>query len=118
VFLLLLLAACATTTGRPFFTEEGTASWYGRSHQGQRTADGERFDRRAFTCAHRSLPFNTILRVTNLENGRRVSVRVNDRGPYRDGRILDLSAAAAAALGMREDGTARVRIAAFAADQR
>jgi rare lipoprotein A len=122
VLLLLFVAACAAPPSppapeRPFFSEEGTASWYGKSHQGKRTADGERFDMHAFTAAHRSLSFNTVLRVTNLANGRMVRVRVNDRGPYVGSRILDLSAAAATALGMHSDGIAHVRIEAFAADQ-
>lgn len=86
----------------------GAASWYGRSHRGKFTADGERFDPQALTAAHRGLPFGTVLRVTNLENGRTVRVRVNDRGPYADGRIIDLCAAA---------GAAPVRLEAFAADQ-
>jgi rare lipoprotein A len=123
---LLLVAACAApppvpsrapAAARPFFTEEGVASWYGPSHQGRETANGERFDEHALTAAHRRLPFNTVIRVTNLANGRMVRVRVNDRGPYVKGRILDLSAAAATALGMRKDGVTRVRIDAFPADQ-
>ncbi len=119
----LALAACAVPSPppaaveRPSYVEEGIASWYGPSHQGKRTADGERFDMHAFTCAHRSLPFATVLRVTNLANGRRVKVRVNDRGPYAKARILDLSAAAASALGMTEDGVGRVRIEVYASDQ-
>lgn len=122
--LLLIVAACAAprppppaAVERPFFSEAGIASWYGKRHQGKRTADGEHFDRRAFTAAHRSLPFGSVLRVTNLANGRMVRVRVNDRGPYARGRILDLSAAAATALGMHSDGLARVRVEAFASDQ-
>ena len=120
----LALAACAAPSqpppvaAGPSYVEEGMASWYGPSHQGKRTADGERFDMHAFTCAHRSLPFETVLRVTNLANGRSVKVRVNDRGPYVKRRILDLSAAAARALGMTEDGVSRVRIEVFAADQK
>ena len=101
----------------PTLAETGTASWYGRWHQGRLTASGERFDARAFTAAHRSLPFGTILRVTNLATGEMVKVRVNDRGPYVRGRTLDLSAAAAKALGITKDGVARVRIEMFAADQ-
>jgi len=101
----------------PTFAEIGTASWYGTWHQGRLTANGERFDARAFTAAHRSLPFGTILRVTNLATGKMVKVRVNDRGPYIKGRTLDLSAAAAKALGITKDGIARVRIETFAADQ-
>ena len=101
----------------PRLAETGTASWYGSWHQGRLTASGERFNARAFTAAHRSLPFGTILRVTNLATGEMVKVRVNDRGPYIRGRTLDLSAAAAKALGITKDGVARVRIEMFAADQ-
>ena len=101
----------------PSLAETGTASWYGSWHQGRLTASGERFNARAFTAAHRSLPFGTILRVTNLANGETVKVRVNDRGPYIRGRTLDLSAAAARALGITKDGIARVRIEVFTADQ-
>jgi rare lipoprotein A len=123
LLMLLLLAACTTPRlapppGGASFVQEGAASWYGRAHHGRRTASGERFDMRALTAAHRTLPFDTVLRVTNLENGKNVTVRVNDRGPYVSGRIIDLSAAAAAALGMHEDGIANVRLEAFAADQR
>jgi rare lipoprotein A len=117
--LLLGLAACAVTppSSRPFFSQEGTASWYGGSHRGHLTADGERFNPSAFTAAHRRLAFGTVVRVTNLENGRMVKVRVNDRGPYANGRIIDLSAAAGEALGMREDGVVPVRLEVYAADQ-
>jgi len=90
--------------------EEGLASFYGRPHHGKRTASGERFDMRALTCAHRTLPFGTRVRVTDLESGRSVLVRVNDRGPFTEGRIVDLSLAAARALGMVERGVARVRL--------
>jgi len=101
----------------PSLAETGTASWYGSWHQGRLTASGERFNARAFTAAHRSLPFGTIIRVTNLATGETVKVRVNDRGPYIRGRTLDLSAAAAKALGITKDGVARVRIEMYAADQ-
>lgn len=89
---------------------EGVASWYGPGFAGRLTASGERFDPGALTCAHRTLPFGTRLEVTNLDNGRSVEVRVNDRGPYARGRLLDLSAEAARRLGMRTSGTARVRV--------
>ena len=84
------------------------ASWYGQKHQGRRTANGERFDKRAFTCAHKTLPFGTKLRVEWKK--RSVVVRVNDRGPYIKGRDLDLSQAAASELGMEKQGLARVRV--------
>ena len=86
----------------------GVASWYGQQHQGRRTASGEVFDMNKLMAAHRTFPFGTRLRVTNIENGRSVVVRVNDRGPHVDGRILDLSRQAATTLGMIDAGTARV----------
>ncbi len=92
------------------FLESGIASWYGREEQGKPTANGERFDRHAFTAASRHLPFNTIVRVTNEANGRSVQVRINDRGPWKRGRILDLSEAAADTLHMRTSGTAPVTV--------
>jgi rare lipoprotein A len=131
---LLLLAACAEQASpppqtvslppppapgpeQPFFTQVGTASWYGGFHQGRKTASGERFNMNDMTAAHRGVKLGTLLRVTNLYNGRTTTVRVNDRGPYVNNRIIDLSAAAARGLGMKQDGLARVRIEAFAADQ-
>ncbi|HAV86886.1 septal ring lytic transglycosylase RlpA family protein [Stutzerimonas balearica] len=92
------------------FTQRGKASFYARMHHGQKTASGEAHDQQALVAAHRSLPFGTRVRVTNLDNGRQVVVRINDRGPYRRGRIIDLSRAAAAQLGMIEDGIAPVRL--------
>lgn len=89
---------------------QGIASWYGPGFHGRRTANGERFDQGAMTAAHRSLPFGTRVRVTNLRNGRSIIVRINDRGPYVGGRIIDLSAAAARALKMVRSGIAPVRI--------
>lgn len=90
--------------------ESGVASYYGREFAWRKTANGERFDPREMTAAHRTLPFGTKIRVTNLANGRRVVLRVNDRGPYRKGRVLDVSHAAARKLGFAKLGTARVRI--------
>jgi rare lipoprotein A len=88
----------------------GTASWYGRDFHGDHTASGERFDQDEFTAAHPSLPLGTRVRVTNLANGRSVVVRINDRGPFTHGRVLDVSYRAAHALGMLRRGTARVRM--------
>jgi rare lipoprotein A len=88
----------------------GLASWYGEAHDGLPTASGEIFDRTRYTAAHRTLPIGTRLRVTNLENGRVVRVRVNDRGPYVAGRILDLSQEAARTLGMVERGVVMVQL--------
>jgi peptidoglycan lytic transglycosylase len=92
------------------FVEEGIASWYGVPFNGRRAADGEIFDMNSLVAAHRTLPFGSILRVTNMNNGRSVQVRVIDRGPFVGDRILDLARAAAVALGMIGTGTAPVRI--------
>jgi rare lipoprotein A len=91
-------------------TMTGSASWYGEPHHGRLTASGEPFNMNALTAAHRSLPFGTRLRVVNLENDREVEVRINDRGPRIPGRVLDLSYAAARALGAVGDGVIPVRM--------
>jgi len=88
----------------------GKASWYGRRFQGHRTASGEAFDLNMLTCAHRTLPIGSLVRVTNLTNHRSIMVRVNDRGPVAQGLIADLSYAAARSLGFGGNGKARVRI--------
>jgi rare lipoprotein A len=90
--------------------EVGTASWYGPRFHGRPTASGERFDQDALTAAHKQLPLGTIARVTNLANGRQVVVEINDRGPFKGRRVIDLSRAAAHRLNMAESGLARVRI--------
>ena len=90
--------------------ESGVASYYGPEFAFRRTASGEMFDPKEMTAAHRTLPFGTRIRVTNLSNGRRVVLRVNDRGPYRKGRVIDVSHAAARKLGFAHHGTAQVRI--------
>lgn len=89
---------------------EGVASFYGGALRGHLTANGERFDPSAMTAAHRTLPFGTCLRVQNVDNGRAVKVRINDRGPYVDGRILDLSEAAARKLALIQQGVGHVRL--------
>lgn len=88
----------------------GKASWYGKRFHGRKTACGERYDMFALTAAHRKLPLGSILRVTNLANNRHVIVRVNDRGPYIGGRIIDLSVAAATELRMVTKGVSKVKI--------
>jgi rare lipoprotein A len=88
----------------------GKASWYGGRHHGGPTASGERFNKNAMTAAHRTFPMGTRVRVTNLRNGRTVVVRINDRGPYSKGRIIDLSEAAARKLDMIEAGVVPVRL--------
>ena len=90
--------------------QDGLASWYGGKFQGRQTANGEIFDTNKFTAAHKTLPFGTIVRVTNLENGKASLVRINDRGPFVEGRIIDLSRAAAVELEMAGMGIARVRV--------
>ena len=109
--LLLLLGATGCRvlpwTG---YREKGIASWYGGAFHGRRTASGEVFDQNAMTAAHRKLPFDTIVRVRNLRNDRAVVVRINDRGPFVRGRIIDLSREAARRLGMVTDGIVPVRI--------
>ena len=95
------------------FRERGLASWYGDYFHGRLTSNGETYDMYAMTAAHKILPMDTVLRVRNLENGREVTVRVNDRGPFVDGRVIDLSFTAAEKLGIVGPGTARVEIAAL-----
>ncbi len=92
------------------YTENGTASWYGYPYHGRKAANGEIYDMEKLTAAHRTLPFETWVRVTNLKNDKAVEVRINDRGPFVDGRIIDLSHAAARAIDMIGPGTAPVRI--------
>jgi len=114
---VLLLSTPVTVSRRPViedavsaWTQSGRVSWYGPGFHGRRTASGEIFDTNDLTMAHRSLPLGSEVRVTNLENGRAILLRVNDRGPYVRGRIGDLSHAAAAKLGFVEHGVVRARI--------
>jgi len=95
---------------RERFVQEGRASWYGRKFHGKQTATGEPYDMYAMTGAHKTLPLPSYVRVTNLENGRAVVVRVNDRGPFHSNRIIDLSYAAAYKLGYLQKGSTRVRV--------
>ncbi len=90
--------------------QTGEASWYGAQHQGKQTASGTTFDQAQLTAAHPNLPFGTKIKVTNLANGKSVEVEITDRGPVAENRIIDLSQAAAKALGMMDSGTATVRI--------
>ena len=125
--LVLLFAGCAQQRNMPpvnldvepqagpVFEQTGTASWYGIKHKGKSTASGEPFNPDAMTAAHPELPFGTEVTVTNLANGKRVKVIVNDRGPFTKNRIIDLSQAAAAKLGFEQDGTAEVKIEAAGA---
>jgi len=95
------------------YTAEGVASWYGTKFHGRRTSSGEPYNMFAMTAAHTTLPLPTYVRVHNLENGRTTVVKVNDRGPFVDDRLIDLSYAAASRLGMEDQGTARVRVEAL-----
>ena len=99
------------------YVEEGLASYYGKKFHGRRTSSQEVYDMYAFTAAHKTLPLPSFARVTNLDNGKSVVVRVNDRGPFHPGRVIDLSYAAAVKLGYREKGTARVRVEALSPDE-
>jgi rare lipoprotein A len=91
----------------------GVASWYGRKFHGRATSSGQRYDMYAMTAAHRTLPIPSYVEVKNLDNGRRVVVKVNDRGPFRDGRLIDVSYAAAVRLGFVHEGVARVKVEAI-----
>ncbi len=140
LFLCVMLSACGAATSnfappdhdppssRPYtvkgktyvpytsahgYTEEGIASWYGPGFHGNMTSCGERYDQNALTAAHKLLPFHTVLKVTNMKNGRSVVVRITDRGPFSGTRVLDLSKRAAQELGIIETGTARVRLEAI-----
>lgn len=94
----------------PDYNETGGASWYGPGFHGKPTANGETFDKNAMTAAHKTLPLNSMVRVTNLDNGRSVTVRLNDRGPFIGDRIIDMSEAGAKALGYKQDGVTNVRV--------
>ena len=122
ILLGLNLAACAssppttvaaTRQGQLAYEEVGLASWYGDRYHGRRTASGERFDMNAHSAAHPRLPFGAQVRVENLENGRSVVLRINDRGPFVRGRIIDVSKHAADHLDFRRQGVARVRVRAL-----
>ncbi|MCE8021162.1 septal ring lytic transglycosylase RlpA family protein [Halomonas sp. MCCC 1A11036] len=119
LLILLLIAGCAGRDGgrgerssapSGWNGEQGQASFYADRYHGRRTASGETHDRNALTAAHRSLPFGTRVRVTRLDNGRETVVRINDRGPFVRGRVIDLSRRAAEELGMLRQGVAEVRL--------
>ena len=113
VLIIASLSACGTgpqVRETPRYQAEGLASYYGKKFHGRRTASGERFNMNAMTAAHRSLKFGTRVKVTNLRNKRSVTVRINDRGPFIRGRIIDLSYAAAKKIRMLGDGVVRVRV--------
>jgi rare lipoprotein A len=118
---LVALSSCGTTQESKFYRPysgkgsreyqaSGIASWYGHPFHGRRTASGERYDMNQMTCAHKTLPFGAMLKVTNLRNSKTIVVKVNDRGPFIRGRIIDLSREAAKRLAFKNSGIARVRI--------
>jgi rare lipoprotein A len=104
--------------GRPVSSEVGMASWYGPPYTNRKAADGSVYDQNAMTAAHRELPMGSIVRLTNLSNNQSVFVRITDRGPFVDGRIIDLSLAAAKALDVYRAGVAKVRVEAYAPPER
>jgi rare lipoprotein A len=108
--IVLLLSSCASPALKAGAMQEGLASYYGKEFDGRKTSNGEIFHKDDLTAAHRSYPFGTVLRVTNLKNGDQVNVRVNDRGPVKPERIIDLSYGAAKVIGLDRMGLARVRL--------
>ena len=113
---LMLVAACAPYHARHkpiHYDASGIASWYGPGFAGHKTANGERYKPSGMTAAHRTLPFGTSVKVTNLDNNKSVVVRINDRGPYVGDRIIDLSKAAAGKIGLIATGTAKVKVVAL-----
>jgi rare lipoprotein A len=117
IAMALLAASCASPSRAPdngagtaIKPETGIASWYGPGLHGGATANGETFDQDALSAAHRTWPMPSLVQVTNIENGKQVVVRLNDRGPFAKGRLIDLSRAAARALGFEQDGETRVKI--------
>lgn len=111
ILLGAFMSSCAKKVAtRPAYSNIGIASWYGPGFHGRKTASGERYNQNALTAAHKSLPFGTKVRVVNLHNGKEVVVRINDRGPFIRGRIIDLSKKAAMILAMHKSGTAKVRL--------
>jgi len=109
--LLLLLSCSANAKNKPIHKIQiGIGSWYGKKFQGRSTANGEKYNMYEYTAAHRTLPFNTIVEVTNLSNNRKIKVRINDRGPYNKHRIIDLSYLAAKKLGYVNKGTAKLKL--------
>lgn len=113
--LMLTLYQCCCLLGgaSPAIVQTGIASYYSDEFVGRKTASGEVYDKWALTCAHRTLPFGTKVKITNLKNGKTVIVRVNDRGPWVKGRIIDLSYAAAQRIGMIASGLVKVKVEAL-----
>ncbi len=119
-FIFLLLSALFSfepSYNKVGYVQKGVASYYAEEFHGKKTANGEKFNMNDFTAAHPRIRFNTLLKVTNLDNGKEVTVRVNDRGPYVGGRILDLSRAAAQKVDMVKNGTANIKVEVIAVEQ-
>lgn len=116
LFIVLSLSACSPSDnnqdGKEKIIQKGTASWYGPGFHGKTTANGDTYDQNELTAASKSLPLGSTAEVTNVETGESVTVEINDRGPYAKGRIIDLSKAAAKEIGIKEDGTGKVKIVA------
>ena len=110
LILTLFLSFSTTACAKPNKTQVGKGSWYGKKFHGRLTASGEKYNMYALTAAHKTLPFNTMVEVTNLHNNRKVIVRINDRGPYARGRIIDLSYLAAKKLGYINKGVAKLKV--------
>ncbi|MDK3156471.1 septal ring lytic transglycosylase RlpA family protein [Kamptonema cortianum] len=114
ILFVSLPMGCSSTRSTPAWSGEGIqkgqASWYGGKFHGRKTASGEMYDMNRMTAAHRTLPFGTVVRVTNLKNGKTTTVRINDRGPFVKGRIIDLSRAAAVEIDMTQDGVVPVEV--------
>lgn len=114
IFFIFLIFSCATFKEKEFlYEEEGLASWYGKEYHGQKTSSGETFNMYEFTAAHRTLPFGTIVEVFCYETKKSVKVKINDRGPFLPGRIIDLSYAAAKELGIVALGVSKVKIKSY-----
>ena len=110
LYILMALQGCGSPILKAAATQEGLASFYGKEFEGRKTSSGEIFHKDNLTAAHRSYPFGTIVRVTNLKTGDQVEVRVNDRGPVKPERIIDLSYGAAKVIGLDKMGLVRVRL--------
>ena len=114
IVLSFLISSCGTVGGgrskKPKYIENGVASWYGPKFHGRLTANGEKYDMDGITAAHRTLPFNSVVKVENVDNGKTLEVRINDRGPFAKDRIIDLSRGAAKKLGVIGPGTANVKL--------
>jgi rare lipoprotein A len=114
-FLLLFalcggLVSCATSNEDVAYSLRGEASWYGEKYHGRKTASGEKYNMHKYTAAHKTLPFGTYVLVENVQTGQKVKVRINDRGPFIEGRIIDVSYKAAKELGLIDSGVAEVKV--------